>query len=326
MATSKRFSKGSLSDLGEFGLIRRWAHKLPLLESGVGIGDDAAVLPGPGRKKILFTTDMLIERHHFRKEWGHFSWLGQKALLVNISDISAMGGIPKYAVISLGLSDCPVRLMDQLYVGFNQVARRTGLRIVGGDTNAAPCLIINVAIVGEVAGNPLLRSGARVGDWIYVTGTLGSAALGLKKLQSGKKITNDPLIRRHFLPPIRTDVALQLKKRRVHAMIDVSDGLLADLSHILQASRVGAELWPENLPRLRGSGFSPEVMRKAQLTGGEDYELLFTHPGLLPTRIAGVPITRIGRCHPPQFGLKLKGKCDTQVSFQDYLGFNHFKA
>ncbi|OGW90786.1 MAG: hypothetical protein A3D28_00720 [Omnitrophica bacterium RIFCSPHIGHO2_02_FULL_63_14] len=238
----------------EFKLIEMIRAQVKSRGAMIGIGDDTAVLKG-GRKPLLFTTDMLIENSHFRLSDATPFQIGRKALAVNVSDIAAMGGEPLYAVVALGL---PARFREvfvkELYRGIESLAGPLGIGIVGGDTNASDRLIISVALLGRCQGHPILRSGAKPGDLIFVTGTLGNSYRSKKHLDFTPRVAEALLVRR-FHP---------------HAMIDVSDGLARDLGHITEASAVGAVLSREWIP------VAPGASLEQALGEGEDFELLFT--------------------------------------------------
>ncbi|MBI3318133.1 MAG: thiamine-phosphate kinase [Candidatus Omnitrophica bacterium] len=248
-----------VSQVGEEGLIERIKRSIRT-DSGVirGIGDDCAVLKGPSGRHLLFASDMLVERVHFLRS-SPPEKVGWKALAVNVSDIAAMGGLPRHAVVSLGLPpQTPVAWVDRLYRGLRRCARRFGVNLVGGDTNRSDRLVIDVAILGEVEPSRVVyRAGARAGDWLLVTGRLGGA------VRSGRHLT--------FIPRVREARALT-QKGRLHAMIDLSDGLSADLSRLCRASGLGALLDASRVPRRRG------VSLRAALTEGEDFELLMAAP------------------------------------------------
>ena len=298
-----------LSKVGEFRLIERVTRGLPRgPDLRVGVGDDAAVVRVPGPNDLLITTDMLVEGRHFRRDWSTLREIGQKALLVNVSDIAAMGGRPRYAVVACGLPPkLSLRSARDLFGGIRTAARRAGLFLVGGDTNRSNRLILSLTVVGEVEeGRGLLRSGARVGDAIYVSGRLGRGGMNLK----GHKI---------YLPPIRVSLGRALLKRKLaRSCIDLSDGLLADLRHILEASGVGAEVQVEEIP-----GKAPLPLK---LTGGEDYELLFTasRRARVPRKIGGVPLTRIGRIIPGVGKIRLIGRGGRPLPLPKRMGYTHF--
>jgi thiamine-monophosphate kinase len=290
-----------LSDVGEFGFLAGLA-KLRTPRRGVelGIGDDCAIVR-LGGSRILLTTDALIEGVHFRRRWDSAFGLGLRAFAVNASDLAAMGGAPRFALLSLGVPGV-TRLaeLEGLVRGFTAAARRSGCSLVGGNLSSSPRWMISVALIGEVDGAPLLRSGARVGDHLYVSGELGAAAFARDILlgrRRGAKHGRRTLAFRR--PQARLDLGRMLARTgAASAAIDVSDGLLQDLGHLCGASGVGAVIETPSLPvapPLRRLG---EVERLAlALGGGEDYELLFSvspaRAGRL--RVRRQPITRIGR-------------------------------
>ncbi len=299
----------SLKRLGEFGLIRHLTAGIPR-KRGVlrlGIGDDCAIIGLSEKTDLLVTTDMLIERVHFRRDWYSDRQIGEKAMRVNLSDIAAMGGIPRYAVVAVGLPRS-LRLteVEQLFRGIKKVCRETGCLLIGGDTNASRQLTLAVTILGEVEkGRGLRRSGARVGDLLYVTGVLGKADSFLRQ-------------HRYYPPPDRLKIGRFLVTRRLAtSAIDISDGLLGDLQHIMEESGVGAEV---EVLRLPGS-----ASQLAKLTGGEDYEILFTAPAgrKIPDKIAGVPIRRIGRITALRRGIRLVRE-GVEIPIPPKTGFRHF--
>ena len=244
-----------LTRLGEDGLIRRITRRIGTDRSVLcGVGDDCAVLRGPGRKLQLFASDMLVEGVHFRRR-DPAGAIGWKALAVNVSDIAAMGGLPRHAVVSIGLPrEIPVSFADGLYRGLRRCAKRYGVNLVGGDTVRAPQVVVDVAILGEVEkGRVVYRSGAKVGDTLLVTGRLGGS------LRSGRHL--------RFSPRLREARALGARAG-LHAMMDLSDGLSQDLPRICRASGVGAALEVEAIPRHAGCSLTQA------LTDGEDFELL----------------------------------------------------
>lgn len=254
---------------------------------GLGrVGDDCAVLPKDAETDILITADMLVEDVDFRLEWTTPEFLGHKSLAVSLSDIAAMGGRPTYAMLSLGV---PEKLwkgdfLDRFYAGWHGLARELGVELVGGDVSRVPeKLVIDSIVLGEVSrGKAILRSGAKPGDKIFVTGSLGGAAGGLKLLESGPRHDKDQgqfvreLIERQLCPKPRLDVSGQLP---ASAMIDLSDGLSSDLGHICEASGAGAVIYAEQIPidiRLDPIFNSFDEKLQLALDGGEDFELLFT--------------------------------------------------
>lgn len=333
-----------LSRLGEFGLIERIRRKLPAGRGvRIGIGDDAAWVTNQ-RDSSLVTADLLIEGIHFDLRWTSLFDLGHKALAVNLSDIAAMGGLPAYVILSLGLpANLDSAQIDAFYRGLQALARRTGVAVVGGDTNAALMVIVSVCVIGHAPYTPVRRKGARVGDDIYVSGTVGDAALGLKLLQSGrqgkfKKRAVAKLLARHHRPEPRLALGLLLAKTRLAtAMIDVSDGLLQDLEHICAASGVGATISEEKVPL--SAAYRAVVNTGetgAALTGGEDYELLFCGRREHRTRIetlserAGVSVKRIGVCTERTKGIFVIDKSEQIIPFRirghDHFAIKNFRA
>ena len=224
-----------------------------------GIGDDAAVLPFSKSEYLLFTTDMLAEDTHFTRRMPP-QGIGHKALACNISDIAAMGGRPTFAVISIGIpKNLPVHFIKEIYKGIERTAKAFKVSIVGGDTIKTDKIVINIALLGLVEKKYLItRDGAKPGDWIFVTGPLGGS------FKSGRHLNFTPrLVQARFL----------VEKFRPSAMMDISDGLAGDLNHILKASKVGARLDYESIPRQKNVSLSQAF------NDGEDFELLLTmHP------------------------------------------------
>jgi len=328
-----------LREIGEFGLInriRKWTSTSdPALLKG--IGDDVAVIE-TGAKVWLVTTDLLIEDIHFELTWTDPFHLGRKALFVNLSDIAAMGGIPKYFLISLGLPEnLSLSFLSSFYRGLKDGAKRFGVDLIGGDTSVSRKIIINICLLGEgKRGNLLFRSGARVGDDLFVSGTLGDAALGLKILRkNGLRGRLKGLVRKHLSPSPRIHLGQVLARNHwATAMIDVSDGLLIDTNHLLEESGVGAWIWEDRIPLSKLyqkwiHSFSKSPYRFA-LSGGEDYELLFTAPPEMRRRILRlalalkIPITQIGKISPKREGLHLVRK-DGKKYAPSRLGFEHFR-
>lgn len=276
-----------VSTLGEFGLIDLLARVVgeKPLPSGVvlGIGDDTAAWQGGGM--VLATTDTLVEGVHFSLDWAPWRDLGWKALAVNLSDIAAMGGFPRYALVTLALhADTEAEDVEELYRGLMEAAGEFGVAIVGGDVVRAPVVMLTVALWGDApsmgANGMLRRDAARPGDAIAVTGHLGASAAGLRILQGqAAPIDADPLRQAHLRPQPRITEGQLLWRQGVRAAIDISDGLVADLGHICQMSGVGARIYVEALPvhPLVKAVFGDEAINLA-LGGGEDYELLFTAP------------------------------------------------
>lgn len=247
-----------LKDIGELGLIKRLSARARYGKTVVkGIGDDAAVIRWTKDKYLLFTCDMSVEGVHFKLKEATPFQIGWKALGRNISDIAAMGGLPRYALVSIGL---PRRLdlsfLDGVYKGVDDLARHFKIDIVGGDTAGSNEVVIDVSLIGEVEKRSLtLRSGARAGDVILVTGSVGGSI-------KGKHLT--------FMPRL-TEARRLVRSYKVNSMIDVSDGLLLDLWRVLEASGAGATLCEGAIPV---SGCADSF--RGALSDGEDFELLFT--------------------------------------------------
>ena len=269
----------------------------------VGIGDDCAVLHLPRGHEALITTDFSLEGVHFRRDWQSPECIGHRCLARGLSDIAAMGGQPIAAFLSLALpQDLPRKWVDGFFAGLLRLARRHKVALAGGDTSRSPGgVLADIVAVGSAKRRKALqRSGARVGDQVYVTGKLGESAAALELLSSGA------IKKRDVFPEPRISVGLWLQRKGIaSAMIDISDGLSTDLSHICEESGVGASVDAELIPihpsarrlhkterRTPPSGVGLDLA----LHGGEDYELLFTVPKSkhVPSRIAGVQITRIG--------------------------------
>ncbi len=296
----------------------------------MGIGDDTAVLKTSLHEKLLATTDLLIEGVHFRTDWMSLYQVGRKAMRVNLSDIAAMGGKPLFALISVGIpKKSSLQEVKLLWKGLQSSAREAGVEIIGGDTNVSPQWIVNVVILGETCqGRFLKRSGAQVGDALYVSGILGASRLGLEALLRKKKKGFESFIHHHAEVPDRLKIAQNLvKKRNIHAMMDLSDGFFQGVQTLLKASGVGAEICVDEIPVARQFaakasllGLSPTILK---LEGGEDYELLICSSSKLPPKVAGVSLTRVGRILPKKLGLILKSQ-GKKFPMDKLNGFHHF--
>jgi len=278
-----------ISEIGEFGLIELLAEvvrsdqgglKSPSRQVILGIGDDAAAWQGKPETELA-TVDSFIQDVHFSLDITPWREIGWKALAVNLSDIAAMGGTPHYALVSLALpGDTEIDDVSALYRGMIELAGKHGVVIAGGDTSQSPQVAVNITVFGSAGGHVLTRSTAAVGDKIAVTGTLGAAAAGWEMLSRNLKLDNQPAARlsQAFLHPYpRATTGRLLVSHGVKTAIDISDGLMADLGHICQASQVSARIEADNIPidpAVRG-GFPDRALGLA-LAGGEDYELLFT--------------------------------------------------
>lgn len=272
-----------LAQLGEFGLIGRLRQLVGTDPAGtLGIGDDCAAWSIPAGQELLVTSDLLLEGTHFRRDWTDLQSLGRKAVAVNLSDIAAMGGTARQLVLGLGLpGELEVEEVEGLMRGFLQSASDYGVHLVGGDTvRAQQFLTIAVTAFGTVAaGQAIRRDGARSGELLFVSGSLGESALALRSLQAGESVPA-ALRQRHFEPTPQLQLGAALAERRLAtAMLDISDGLLADLDHLLGNRVGGARLNPAAIPlspALHQFAQGPEDALQLALNGGEDYELLFT--------------------------------------------------
>jgi len=276
--------------------IRRQALKGKTISTG--IGDDCAVLRLPPGHEALLTTDFSLEGIHFRRDWHPAESVGHRCLTRGLSDIAAMGGVPIAACLSLALPrNLPQQWVDGFMDGLLTLAQRFRVGLAGGDTAESPDgILADIVVFGSIPkGKAILRSGARPGDRIYVTGELGGSAAVIHRLMKKPTKLNPRDFPRHFAPQPRIAVGRVLEEKAIpSAMIDISDGLSTDLSHICEESGVGAEVHAEAIP-LAMMGASRVDLATA-LHGGDDYELLFTAPlgRRVPTKIAGVVITQIG--------------------------------
>lgn len=281
-------------ELGEFGLIDRIAGivgQLPGSDVLVGIGDDAAAwLVGDSIQ--LGTADVLIEDVHFSLDRATWRELGWKALAISISDIAAMGGVPRYAMVCLGLPlETEVSDVEELYRGMLDIGALFNVAIVGGNVSKAPSVVIDVSTIGSASGGVLRRSAALPGDQIAVTGYLGQSAAGLKVLNSELELdakASEFFRTAHFRPCPRVREGTILAQHGVKAAIDLSDGLVSDLSQVCRASGTSARIFVDRLPvhPLVASTF-PDSYSRLALTGGEDYELLFTASSEVIERLRG---------------------------------------
>jgi thiamine-monophosphate kinase len=298
----------------------------------LGIGDDAALLAVPAGQELAVAVDTLVEGVHFPRGSAAAD-IGWKALAVNLSDLAAMGASPAWALLALTLPDGDQAFVEGFAEGFARLARPHRLALVGGDTTRGP-LAASVTVHGFVPpGQALLRSGARPGDAVLVTGTLGDAAAGLRLLQQGRRgeSAQEALIARLDRPEPRLAAGMALRGR-ASACIDVSDGLLADLGHVCTASGVGAELDAALLPLSPAllAQFDEALAQACALGGGDDYELCFTVPaarvGEVQADLArlGCGATRIGRIVEGE-GVRVRG-ADGQWLDMGGAGWDHFPA
>jgi thiamine-monophosphate kinase len=295
----------SVGERGERALLAEIRRRVPRRgRVRWGPGDDAALV-APSPRPLLLTTDALVEGVHFRRGWLRPRVLGRRAFEVNASDIAAMGGRPVAALLAItARPDFPAADLRDIVTGVRDRARATGAALAGGNLAAGPILSLTVAVLGDVPSRAVGRAGARPGDRLFVTGTLGGAALGLRTLlRPHVRRGRYARARSAWQRPLARLRAGQLLARRdlAGAMIDVSDGLVIDAERLCEASGVGAILWVDRLPLAGSLDTEPRsVARWLALTGGEDYELLFAVgparvPALLRARASlGCPVTEIG--------------------------------
>ena len=320
-----------IQELGEKKLIRQ-IRRLALGGPSVvmGIGDDCAVLRVPPGHELLVTTDFTIENVHFRRDWHPPELVGRRCLRRGLSDIAAMGGEPRAAFLSLAVgSGVPQKWLDRFLKGLLDLAGEFKVPLAGGDTAQSPAGIqADIVVVGSVPrGKAVLRSGAKPGEQIYVTGELGGAAAALARLAESKPVGVGSAQRfsGQYRPQARVAVGQSLRRRGLaSAMIDLSDGLSTDLEHICQESHVGAEIEAEAIPRAEVARGKKRVALELALHGGDDYELLFTSAAAVPAQVAGVRVTRIGRT-TKSAGMRLIG-ADGKKQPLRAAGWEHFKG
>jgi thiamine-monophosphate kinase len=321
--------------MGEFDLIARYFTR-PARRSPLGVGDDCALLqPAPGMQ-LAVSTDLLVEGRHFLSTVDPAA-LGHKSLAVNLSDLGACGARPLACTLSLALPQIDERWLAGFAQGLFALAEEHDCELVGGDTTRGP-LTIGITVFGEVpAGHALLRSGARPGDDLWVSGTLGDARLALEAFRGTVSLPQEVFeSARARMDRPQPRVALGLALRGIAtSAIDISDGLLGDLGHVLQRSGVGATVEASCAPQLLAalrSGFTlpPERIAELVFAGGDDYELAFTAPVQqreavqAAGRASGTPVTRIG-CIEAAPGLRLVD-ANGQAVARQFAGFDHFRA
>ena len=303
----------SLKKIKEIKMIESMARRLKANDKSVvvSIGDDAAVVKGGGGNYRLYTVDMLIESVHFKKN-EDYKKVGYKAMAVSVSDIAAMGGVPKYALVSVGLPRKNIdRAARSLYAGIARCAKKFDIAVIGGDTNRSSTLVIDVFMVGEVEPKKLvLRSGAKPGDHIFVSGPLGGSL-------RGRHLVFEPRVRQaRFL----------VDHFKVTSMIDLSDGLAMDLNRLVSASNVGALVFENKIPKT-----APVVSTAHALSDGEDFELLFTLSGVNSLKLCQLMKKKkttfkfypIGRITDLFSGVRM-GMADGRIQEVSARGFRHF--
>jgi thiamine-monophosphate kinase len=338
-----------LSTLGEFGLIRYLGHRFGHTGSAVrrGIGDDAAVFQPQSGRELLVTTDLLTEGIHFDHRTASYADIGYKAAVASLSDIAAMGGVPRYVLVSMAIPpNRDARDIAQLYQGLMQACRIHRVELIGGDTSASgQGLFVNIMLIGSIKPrHALMRTGARAGDVLCVSGTLGDSRAGLNLLdtrhsraRAAKKLAARHrrfLITRHLRPTARLRLGQLLASSRLAtAAIDVSDGLAGDLSHLCEQSDVGADIDTAALPSSSASRAYAALHHvdpaQLALSGGEDYELLFTvRPQSLDkvkrlASEAGCEVSRIGVMKSRANGLRVRdGAGSRRLTLRSY---DHFR-
>ena len=342
--------KTEISTLGEFGLIKHLTENLSLKQpsSLKGVGDDAAVM-NFGDKRVLMTTDLLLEGVHFNLEYVPLKHLGYKAAVVNFSDIYAMNGIPTQITVSLGISArFKVEDIEELYAGIRLACERYGVDLVGGDTSASMTgLTISITCLGTAAEEDIVyRNGAKNNDLICVSGNLGTAYMGLQLLERERLAYNgkpqdgttipafegrEYLLERQLKPEARRDIIEALRKAGIKptAMMDVSDGLSSEIMHICHQSNCGCAIYEDKLPIDYQAAVVAEEMNlnivTCALNGGEDYELLFTcdindYEKLIPLDDVYI----IGHITKPDYGMVLVGRNGEEMNLQAQ-GWQAFK-
>lgn len=317
---------------GEFALIARLSRESLTSHPDLvaGIGDDAAVIGNvfPNGDYLLVTTDMLVEKSHFRCDWASPSQIGVKSVACNVSDIAAMGGVPTFMFVSLALSaDAEVEWVEALYQGMNDACHRYGVVLAGGDTTHGEMLTVSITLLGRVSPpNLCLRSQARPGELLCVTGPLGGSAAGMAMMAAGLN-PSSYLRSKHLTPECRLDVS-PLIAAEAGALIDISDGLAAEVNHICDQSGTGAEITLADIP------IHPAVIDAAQATGkdpdqwalcgGEDFELLFSISPQNKRKLEhkGVSLATVGRVTEAAAGRILKLPNGQQHPLAG--GYNHF--
>ena len=328
-----------ISTLGEFGLIEHLTKHFPLVNSSTckGVGDDAAVLDIRD-KRVLLTTDLLLEGIHFDLQYTPLRHLGYKAAVVNFSDIYAMNGRPTQLTVSIGVSKrfC-IEDLEELYSGIRIACEHYGVDLVGGDTSASMTgLCLSVTCVGEAGEDEIVyRNGAKENDLICVTGNLGAAYMGLQLLEREKLVFagnenvqpdfdgKDYILQRQLKPEARRDVIESLQRHGVKptSMMDVSDGLASELIHLCRQSNTGCRVFEDKLPIDYQSAVMAEELNMnivtAALNGGEDYELVFTvslddYEKIIPIEHVNI----IGHMTKPELGLNLVGRNGEELSLK----------
>ena len=314
---------------GEFGFIDYIKTNFPTPKDAIGIGDDCAVMPS-GDGELLFSTDLLMEGVHFLRNESSAEDIGWKAAAVNLSDIAAMGGTPVATFLSIALpKDAQGDWAERFIEGYAQISRMYDVPLLGGDTTSSlRDIAVNVGILGRCpSGKRAMRSGAKPGETIYVTGHLGDSAGGLQAILKGidRNDMVQTLIAHHKRPVPRVNEGRALMDSgKVGAMMDISDGIASDLRHIMKASGVGAVVRLDRLPCSRQlldvcKEHGWDIYELAT-SGGEDFELLLTGPEGLENEL-DIPLYPIGHITS---GNELKWTIDNEEADQEFIGYKHF--
>ena len=319
--------------MGEFDLIKRYFSRKSLQNEVIlSVGDDCAITSISAGYQLAITTDTLVEGTHFLPSISPAA-LAYKSVAVNLSDLAAMGATPTWVSLALTLPEIKEAWLAEFSQSLFAILDRYSMSLIGGDTTKGP-LSITLTAQGFLPENQgLFRHQAKVGDWIFVSGFLGDSAAGLDLLLQNRKIENESdryFIQRHLHPTPRVELGLALRAFSCCAL-DISDGLLADLGHILERSQVGAEIYLENLPLSRHlcTQYEQTQAEKFALTGGEDYELCFTvseekrEEMEQVLRSQGIKVTCIGQILPATSGLNLL-KNGKKMALPTHIGFDHF--
>ena len=331
-----------LKDIGEFGLIDKIRKKFKTKSKDIliGIGDDTSVIKTRDGNYELYTTDIIIEDVHFNLRYTKPYQIGRKALSVNISDIAAMGGIPKFALVSIGLSkDYSWKFTSEIFRGIKKCANKFGVHIVGGDTVSSKKIILNIALIGEVEKEYLtMRSGAKVGDKIFATGSLGNSSCGLEllKRKNNKDVpinTYQYLVNSHLLPnPALKLIREILKIAKLNSMIDISDGLIGDIVKLSKESKVGFKIYQDLVPVSKELKLTSKFLKKNALDfalhRGEDYEFLFTANKRFTNFLLDKfkeRISCIGEILQKEEGYNLVDKDGKKLKIED-RSYNHFSS
>ena len=324
--------------MNEFDLINIFTKDEP--QSGVdlikGYGDDCAVIKN-NDKWWLITTDALLEDVHFKNEFISPYELGFKSLAVNLSDIASMGGLPRFYLLTIGLPKDKLSIANEIQKGLKKAADEFGVQIIGGDTIKSDKIMISITLIGETKPEQCaFRNTAKPNDLIFITGEIGSSKLGLEYLFNAKnkdKKGFEPFIEKHIKPVPRLRIAQTIVQNNlINSMIDVSDGLVADLNHIANQSQVGYEIHFDNIPKHSDFKKSAELLELQEhelvLSGGEDYELIFTAPSKNENKILELSSDT---CNISKIGFVRENKTDRKILDSNgnnielkIKGFNHF--